>query len=282
MKQVILATLTASAVATLSAWTEAETNAVGNALAELTALSSGGDEPPLPPDDPTANEPLDEPYPTFESLFDADMACASGWTAAEKRAAFFYYLGTITNLVSDGSFTGNVWHADAAFAFCRVKGCSESLPSALGVLVSPNMPPSIELEASHIFGMFAVPSEQMNMAVASMTANTNCLKESHSRANIYADYCGKLAQAYDAGHTNLARTGASILYRNLRGHDGAKSLDVLLQKTFLRYSTSSNRLHLAQIALASDPSEEWTSGYFANITNQLINAAQPLPAVDGL
>ena len=282
MKQVILATLTASAVATLSAWTEAETNAVGGALAELTTLSSGGDEPPLPPDDPAANEPLDEPYPTFESLFNADIACASGWTAAEKRAAFFHYLETVTNLVSDGSFTGNVWHADAAFAFCRMKGCAEALPGAIGVLVSPNMPPSTALEASHIFGMFAVPSEQINMVVASMTANTNCLKGLHSRANIYADYCGKLAQAYDLGHTNLARTGASILYRNLRGHDGAKALDVLLLKTFQRYSTSSNRLHLAQIALASDPNEEWTGGYFANITNLLMNAAQPLPAVDGL
>ena len=42
------------------AWSSAETNAVGCALAELTALSSGCDAP-LPPDDPAANEPLEEP-----------------------------------------------------------------------------------------------------------------------------------------------------------------------------------------------------------------------------
>lgn len=99
---------------------------------------------------------------------------------------------------------------------------------------------------------------------------------------MYDAYSNKLGLAYDAGQTNLARSGAVALYHGLSDHVGARSLDVLLLLVFPDYAVSSNRLRVATLALASDPSEEWTSGYFANITNQLLNATQPLPTVDGL
>jgi len=264
------------------AWTEAETNAVGHALAELLAISSGTDDMPLSPDDPAANEPIDEPYPTFESLFVGDLPSAVGWSAPEKRAAFFHYLGTITNMVTDGIFTGNVWHATSVLSFCRLKGDSTVLPYALGILASTNMPPSLEEESRSILWRFAVPSMQMNVFVEGIVSNPGCLRGAHTRANVYADYCNKLSNVYDAGLTNVARNGAAVLYRNLLDHSGAKALDLLLQKTFAGYSASSNRMFVAQRALLTDPREEWTHGYFANITNQLLNAAQPLPVVDGL
>ncbi len=264
------------------AWTESETNAVGHALAELVAISSGTDDMPLPPDDPAANEPIDEPYPTFESLFAGDLPIAVGWSAPEKRTAFFHYLGTITNMVTDGIFTGNVWHAASALSFCRLKGDPAVLPYALGILAATNMPASLEQESSVILWRFAAPSMEMNVLIEGIVSNPGCLKGAHTRANVYADYCDKLSHVYDAGQTNVARNGAAVLYRNLLDHNGAKALDLLLQKTFAGYSTSSNRMFVAQRALLTDPSEEWTHGYFANITNQLIGIGAPLPVVDGL
>lgn len=109
-----------------------------------------------------------------------------------------------------------------------------------------------------------------------------CLNHAPARRRVYDAYSNKLGLAYDAGQTNLARNGAVALYHGLSDHVGARSLDALLLRVFPGYAASSNRLRVATLALASDPSEEWTSGYFANITNQLLNATQPLPTVDGL
>lgn len=281
MRKTIITMLFSSMVASLSAWTDAETNAVGYAIAELTALSSGCDTP-VPPDDPASNEPLDEPYPSFASLFSEDLQIAPNWTPDDKRAAFFHYLNSIPDMTADGVFTGNVWYAESALGFCRIKGCAQALPYAIGVLVATNMPSSLEWEASLIFDRFALPSMSMNGFVDMMTVNTNCLRGVHTKANVYSDYCKKLAQAYDAGQTNVALSGASVLYRNICDHRGARPLDVLLLRVFPGYAASSNRLRVAKLALESDPSEEWTSGYFSNITNLLTNTAQPLPTVDGL
>lgn len=282
MRTVLVATIVSVAAFSTLAWTEAETNAVGICMAELIATTSGGDDMPLPPGDSEANEPNDEPFHSFESLFEVTLTNATSWTAADKRAAFFHYLGTITNMVADGVFTGNTWHVDAALGFCRVKGDSSILPYALGILVSTNMPPSLEMEPCLIFKRFATPSMQMNSLVERIVSNTNCLKGAYSRRAIYDSYCDKLGQAFDAGQINVATNGGAILYSHLVDHCGACSLDALLMKTYPTYLSSSNRLSVALRALATDPQEGWSRGRFANITNQLLNASQPLPVVDGL
>ena len=77
---------------------------VGLALAEATAYASGCDGGPLPPDNPMANEPLDEPFPSFGSLFEESLPCAQDWMPEAKRAAFFHYLDTLPELVTNGVF----------------------------------------------------------------------------------------------------------------------------------------------------------------------------------
>ena len=263
------------------AWSLAETNAVGCAIAELAALSSGCDVP-LSPGDPAANEPLEEQYPTFSSLFSEDLQIAPNWTPDDKKAAFFHYLNSIPNMTTGGAFTGNVWHAKSALGFCRVKGDVSVLPCALAILASTNVHESLGYEASMIFRRFAFPSVQMNAFVESVVAQTNSLRGSGTRKCIYSDYSNKLGIVYEAGQTNVARRGAAALYHGLSDHVGARPLDVLLLRVFPEYVASSNRMRVAMLALASDPNEEWTSGYFANITNLLMDATQPLPVVDGL
>ena len=283
MRSTLVAMLLSSiALSSVWAWTEAETNAVGQALAELIAISSGCDDIPLPPDDPSANEPLEEPYPSFASLFSEDLQIAPNWTSEDKRAAFYHYLDSITNMTAGGVFTGNVWHADSAFSFCRIKGDAAVLPHAIGVLVSTNMPAALEVEPCNIFSRFAVPTIQMNEIVETLVSSRDRLRGPYSRKNIYDSYCEKLGQAFDAGQTNIAMSGGAILYSYLSDHRGASSLDALLLKVYPTYQSSSNRLFVALRALATDPSDEWSNGRFANVTNQLLNAAQPLPIVDGL
>ena len=279
--QVVLASIMLASSMTW-AWTEAETNAVGHALAELTAISSGVDDMPLPPDDPAANEPVDEPYPNFESLFAGNLPIAAGWTADEKRAAFFHYLGSIPGTVTNGVSVDNLWHASSALGFCRLKGDATVLPYAEAVLSSTNVHESLEYEASMIFNRFAEPSIQMNSFIESVVSCTNRLKGTVPRRWIYSDYCNKLGAVYSAGHTNIARSGAAILYHGIFDHVSACSLDALLVKVYPSYETSSNRLWVATQALSSDPNEEWTYGYFANVTNQLISVGAPLSEVNGL
>lgn len=116
MRNALLALLGMMSISAYS-WTEAETNMVGLALAEATAYASGCDGGPLPPGDPMANEPLDEPFPTFGSLFEASLPCAQDWTPEAKRAAFFHYLGMLPTSVTNGVFGGDEWYASSALGF---------------------------------------------------------------------------------------------------------------------------------------------------------------------
>lgn len=139
-QKILLFLASSMLVASTWAWTEAETNMVGLALAEVTALDSGCDGGPLPPDDPMANEPLDELLPTFESLFEIDLPCATNWATEAKRAAFFHYLDTLPGSVTNGVFCGDEWFASSALGFCRVKGDAAVLQPAMGVLAATNVP----------------------------------------------------------------------------------------------------------------------------------------------
>ena len=281
MRNALLALLGMMSISAYS-WTEAETNMVGLALAEATAYASGCDGGPLPPGDPMANEPLDEPFPTFGSLFEASLPCAQDWTPEAKRAAFFHYLGMLPTSVTNGVFGGDEWYASSALGFCRVKGDVAVLMPAMGVLAATNMPGRCQWEAAGIVEKWAQATEAMNSCLDGALSREGCLNHAPARRRVYDAYSNKLGLAYDAGQTNLARNGSAALYHGLSDHVGARSLDVLLLRVFPDYAVSSNRLWVATHALASDPNEEWTSGYFTNITNLLMNTTQPLPVVDGL
>ena len=281
MKNALLAILGMLSVSAY-AWTETETNVVGLALAEVTALDSGCDGGPLPPDDPMANEPLDELLPTFESLFEIDLPCATNWTPEAKRAAFFHYLDTLPSLVTNGVFCGDEWHASSALGFCRVKGDAAVLQSAMGVLAATNMPSSCQREAAGIFEKWAQPTESMNACLDGVLSDGGRLNDAHARWRVYDAYAKRLGQLYAAGQTNLARNGAAVLYRGLSVGIEAPAADALLLRTHSGYAVSSNRLWVAECALGNGQMRDYVASYFMPITNVLLNAAQPLPAVEGL
>ena len=278
--KILLLAMQISFCARSYAWTEAETNEVGLALASVIALTPedcelvdyGGND----------DEPLDEPFPTFGSLFEESFPCAQDWTPEAKRAAFFHYLDTLPSLVTNGVFCGDEWYASSALGFCRAKGDSSTLPSALRVIAAVHMPKSCQNEAVGILGKWGQASESMNDCLSSVVTNGDCLTDHYARKNLYYDYCLKLGDAYDAGSTNLARSGAAVLYRGVRNHSGAYCIDALLLRLYPEYAASSNRLHVAMRALSTDPKDEWANGSFIAITNALLNAEQPLPVVEGL
>ena len=281
MKNALLAILGMLSLSAI-AWTETETNVVGLALAEVTALDSGCDGGPLPPDDPMANEPLDELLPTFESLFEIDLPCATNWTTEAKRAAFFHYLDTLPSLVTNGVFCGDEWYASSALGFCRVKGDAAVLPAAMGVLAATNMPDSCQWEAAGIFEKWVQPTESMNSYLDGVFSCKGRMTSANARGRVCDAYANKLGQAYDVGQTNLARNGAAVLYRGLSIGSEAPSVDALLLRTHPGYAVSSNRLWVAELALGNEQSRADVARYFIPITNALLNAEQPLPVVEGL
>lgn len=262
------------------AWTEVETNMVGLALARVIALTPedcelvdyGGND----------DEPLDEPFPTFGSLFEESLPCAQDWTTEAKRAAFFHYLDTLPGSVTNGVFCGDEWFASSALGFCRVKGDAAVLQPAMGVLAATNMPDSCQWESAGIFEKWVQPTEAMNSYLDGVLSGEGRLNDAKARRMVYDAYANKLGQVYDAGQTNLATNGAAILYRGLSVGIEAPSVDALLLRIYPDYAVSSNRLWVAELALGNEQSRAYVANYFAPITNALLNAEQPLPVVEGL
>ncbi len=191
MRNALLALLGMMSISAYS-WTEAETNMVGLALAEATAYASGCDGGPLPPGDPMANEPLDEPFPTFGSLFEASLPCAQDWTPEAKRAAFFHYLGMLPTSVTNGVFGGDEWYASSAIGFCRVKGDVAVLMPAMGVLAATNMPGCCQWEAAGIVEKWAQATEAMNSCLDGALSREGCLNHAPARRRVYDAYSNKL------------------------------------------------------------------------------------------
>lgn len=204
MRNALLALLGMMSISAYS-WTEAETNMVGLALAEATAYASGCDGGPLPPGDPMANEPLDEPFPTFGSLFEASLPCAQDWTPEAKRAAFFHYLGMLPTSVTNGVFGGDEWYASSALGFCRVKGDVAVLMPAMGVLAATNMPGRCQWEAAGIVEKWAQATEAMDSCLDGALSREGCLNHAPARRRVYDAYSNKLGLAYDAGQTDQSR-----------------------------------------------------------------------------
>lgn len=263
------------------AWTEAETNSVAKRMAEaLFVASNEGHFIDIGDGDEGGEVVAREQFPTFESLFEGVVA--PGWDVAAKRAAFLWYLNELTTNPECCLTEMDRQLAISSFWFCREKGDTNALQYAMAVLVATNSIEALGYEASLIFQKYAEPSEQMNSTLESMLEDARCLRGPHARAIIYSNYSRKLGVAYDVGQTNLARNGASVLYRGLRDHKGARPLDNLLLKIFPNYGASSNRLSVALRALSDDLQDERTNEYFSPITNQLLSTGQPLPVVEGL
>ncbi len=272
-------------------WTDVETNAVVQSLVcvarrQLDSESSiGSDNIILPP------EPEVE---SFDDLFVSERASTlpywGQWTPTDRKSAF-------TNFVEEiPAGTASRYGASVidALRFCFRKDYTNSLGLAMAILQSPVASASCKIEAATAFSRLAPPSEDRNNFVFGIVTNRVTFTNKYDRARwmhsqerwvvpaLFYEMCDALSRDYDAGCTNIAQSGAAILYRNLQEQYCSKELDEMMVKVYPTYVISLNRLVIACKAIDSGEIDVGVKGYFIDVTNQLLNAAQPLPVVDGL
>jgi len=277
-------------------WTEAETNAVvremvGIAQRQLESEASIGSDnivfPPVPE------------VETFDDLFlterQTQLSFWSQWTPAERRTAFENFLAETSVGVSHEGIP-----ADWALLFCLDKEFAGAFIPARDMLLSTNVSADCRSVAASIYTKFAAPSEERTWFVESIITNKITFVDDHARLlwncgrnkeravrhDLVVGLCEALGRDYDAGFTNLTMHGSAMLYRNVDEPYNAYDLDRLFLKVFPSYETSSNRLEVALLGMRAGLHggvvNDAGINVFSAITNQLLNAAQPLPVVDGL
>lgn len=278
------------------AWTTAETNAVVRELVSVAALQLESEESI---DGDCIIDPPDPVVTTYESLFatnrQAQLPYWNQWTPADRKTAFENFLAETSRGVSHEGIS-----ADRALLFCLERDFAGALIPARDMLLSTNVSADCRSVAASVYTKFATPTEERTRFVEAIITNKIVLvddrarllwkygrnKEREVRSNLVLGLCEALERDYDAGMTNLVVQGASMLYRSVDEPYNAYHLDQLFLKVFPSYATSSNRLEVAMLGmrpgLRSGVVNDAGINIFSAITNQLLNAAQPLPVVDGL
>ena len=278
------------------AWTTAETNAVVRELVSVAALQLESEESI---DGDCIIDPPDPVVTTYESLFatnrQAQLPYWNQWTPADRKTAFENFLAETSRGVSHEGIS-----ADRALLFCLERDFAGALIPARDMLLSTNVSADCRSVAASVYTKFATPTEERTRFVEAIITNKIVLvddrarllwkygrnKEREVRSNLVLGLCEALERDYDAGMTNLVVQGASMLYRSVDEPYNTYHLDRLFLKVFPSYETSSNRLEVALLGmrpgLRSGVVNDAGINIFSAITNQLLNAAQPLPVVDGL
>lgn len=278
------------------AWTTAETNAVVRELVSVAALQLESEESI---DGDCIIDPPDPVVTTYESLFatnrQAQLPYWNQWTPADRKTAFENFLAETSRGVSHEGIS-----ADRALLFCLERDFAGALIPARDMLLSTNVSADCRSVAASVYTKFATPTEERTRFVEAIITNKIVLvddrarllwkygrnKEREVRSNLVLGLCEALERDYDAGMTNLVVQGASMLYRSVDEPYNTYHLDRLFLKVFPSYATSSNRLEVAMLGmrpgLRSGVVNDAGINIFSAITNQLLNAAQPLPVVDGL
>ena len=302
-KKVIVALVSVLSVSAL-AWTEAETNSVVHEMIRLyghriaverqnwikagNVIDCGmvdGVMEELPQFERIA-------WPTAESLFgysaSTDVPGYGDWTPVDRHCAFWNMLSSLTNCNWSAAQQSEVQGAVGALEICRGLDFTNSTSVARELAYSAQTPMSVRITAVQLFFELSDDRQERNALAACILTNgiahplsvgrdMNVLQE-----GVYALQCDALNGDINLNHTNGVYESAHILYRNLEFSSRAKDLDSLLLRLYPTYAISSNRLAVARKGLSAKCPAPQLAEYFSPITNQLLNAAQPLPEVEGL
>ena len=221
-------------------------------------------------------------FPTFDSLFSVHFPSNNigfNWTRQEKREAFDYFWTRIVNDAPSTFSREELPYAYAALIFALNHGYTNCLDAAKVLIGSTDK--RLSSWGRTAFADCAIASNETSVFVEELLTNM-IVEATIERNNMYAVYGGKLIDAYNAGSTCVATNGALMLYRNFSGGAGGKALDMTLLTMFPTYEASSNRLEVANQSLGWQFASPSIVQYFTTVTNQLHQAAQPLPVVPEL
>ena len=270
MKAIHVATCVIAMAATLSlsAHTTAESNMVVRAAlyGALTFYPDNiEDGLVLPPG-------VEEPN-TWHGFLGGD---AGGWTLAEKKAAFDWYLTTLG--------TNDCMSLDAvqregigmAIDICDEFNHTNSVPSIKALALNPR---GVYRDSAIEFVIkFSPVDDSTTSFVEMIMTNSTCysLVERGTASCKYADKLLSFNATNEIQH-GVVQTSVAMYYRNRMLAPNAFSIiDQLFVRYIDNYSISSNRLEHALNALSLPDCGPVTKRRFVAVTNELLSSGQPL------
>ena len=206
----------------------------------------------------------------------------NGWTVDEKKNAFDAYIRYIATTNCADEESRDYVAAISAIEQCCWMSRTNELESIRQFVLNTQHPYRNRITGS-VLELGGLDNESIDFAEAIAT-NTVAFGRSE-RGRAFGVLWKKLSQANigDSVASNACNRIIGMFYRNKQlSVAGALSIDKLLAERINGYAASSNRLETALFLLSQTNRTDRVTEYFTTVTNQLLNAAQPLPVVDGL
>jgi len=200
----------------------------------------------------------------------------NGWTLAEKKAAFDWYLTTLGT--NDCKSLDEVQREEIGMAIdmCDELNYTNSLSSIKALALNPKG--VYRYEAIKLALEFSSVDDVTTEFVETIITNVSGYS-SGERVECYWEYAKKLRQ--DPCTNGVCASALSMFYRNRKlSGTGAATLDRLFSDKIEGYAQSSNRLDTAVSMLAVTNMRPQFVEYFTGVTNQLLSSGQPLPWID--
>ena len=200
----------------------------------------------------------------------------NGWTLAEKKAAFDWYLTTLgtndcMNLNDESREEMRV-----AIAKCGEFNHTNAVPVMKALALNPRG--IMRNEAMNIALKFSPVDDTTTKFVETIITNVSGYS-SGERVECYWEYAKKLRQ--DPCTNGTCASALSMFYRNRKvSGTGAATLDRLFSDKIVGYANSSNRLDTALSMLMVTNMRPQFVEYFVGVTNQLLSSGQPLPWIN--
>lgn len=203
-----------------------------------------------------------------------------GWTLAEKKAAFDWYLSTLgTNDCT--ALRGEKRHyVRIAVDQCRALNYTEAVPSLKALALNPKG--TCRREAMELVIKFSPIGDATTAFVETIMTNSASYNF-REQGTASAHYADRLLFFTATNAAQLAERDAAVrmLYRNRLLESGT---DAIIDEVFLKYldgyGASSNRLEYAINSFSFPTCTEIFGEYFISVTNQLLSLGRPLQRID--
>lgn len=252
---------------------ESATNEVAVALLELLRISDVDNFEHVDENGvPYTSQPI-TPTWTWDGFLGKDET--NGWTRAAKKACFDWYLNFVaTNRSEYSDFPSNI--VCVAITQCEDLKYTNAWESLEHMARNPDSPHRMWS------GKLAIEYAPVGAPLfdLGLDAATNGLRvTADERYAIVGSFADRLCSVREES----SLSSVVILYRmRLAEYKLSLALDRLFVSRILGYVGSSNRLDTANKLLSLTELNELQREHFGTVTNQLLNAAQPLPEVEAL
>jgi hypothetical protein len=208
----------------------------------------------------------------------------NGWTEEEKRGAFDWYLARPEEANQLNAYRLGEGVTSAAVRRCLDMNYTNAIPLIAAIVSGTNT--SYRGVAIRTLVSWVGPSAEMTDMVCGIMTNVDYTADERRFAcDEYAKKIKNLS-ADDPPSASIRNAAIARLYAIRHDWRNGPRLDWLFSECVSGYSSSSNRLSYVTEILDGLPQDDtaWSiaRSRLQSITNQLMNAAQPLPEVEAL